>query len=168
MKDISIETLRDSFIYDAATGDIHWRNPEKHPSRKRGPLGYMQQGYVFITIGEVNISVHRVAWAMHYGKWSESTIDHRDRNRANNRIDNLRLATESQNHVNAQVRGAFPCKGVSFEKKRGKYRAQIKFARKGKHIGYYDTMDEAAHAYNKEAVVIHGEFALLNPIGADK
>jgi hypothetical protein len=51
---------------------------------------------------------------------------------------------------------------------KGKYQANIKYQKKQMNLGTYETIDEAAHAYNKKAIELFGEFAVLNPIGEDK
>lgn len=58
-------------------------------------------------------------------------------------------------------------RGVSYHKRNRRYRAQINHLGKQIHIGEFPSADEAAHAYNKAAIRLHGESALLNPIGAD-
>jgi hypothetical protein len=68
-------------------------------------------------------------------------VDHIDRNKLNNNVDNLRWVTISQNSRNKD------CKGYSWHKKAKKYQAQYKLNGKVHHIGYYDTEQEARDAY---------------------
>lgn len=56
-------------------------------------------------------------------------------------------------------------KGVSYHKGNRRYRAQINHMGKQRHIGEFDTPEEAAHAYNKASVALHGDRAILNPVG---
>ena len=68
-------------------------------------------------------------------------VDHIDRNRQNNSLDNLRWSTHSQNNRNKD------CKGYYFDKRRNKYKSAYKLNYKKIHIGYYDTEQEARDAY---------------------
>lgn len=87
------------------------------------------------------------------------TVDHRDRDGLNNRRENLRVATRSQNNQNRRKqRGEY--KGVHPHGKR--WRAIIQANGERKHIGTFDTPELAARAYDDEARKLHGEFACLN------
>lgn len=68
-------------------------------------------------------------------------VDHIDRNRLNNSLDNLRWATRSQNGRNRN------CKGYTWDKQANKYQVQYMLNRKNIHIGHYDTEEEARVAY---------------------
>lgn len=72
-------------------------------------------------------------------------IDHRDRNIFNNKRDNLREATRSQNNMNkkAQVNNKLGIKGVCFNKSKGKYEAYIKMNYEKIHLGSFNTKEEA-------------------------
>lgn len=91
-------------------------------------------------------------------------VDHKDRNGLNNQKDNLRACTHSQNRANRRAYGSSKYLGVYFYEKKKKWVAQITKDKKMKHIGIYNTEMEAALAYNKLAVNVHGEFANLNII----
>lgn len=86
--------------------------------------------------------------------------DHHNLDSLDNQRENLRIATNSQNQCNTRPYGAIPYKGVFMFK--GRYRAAIMVNRKRKYLGYFDTAEEAAMAYNNAARVLHGEFAYLN------
>lgn len=91
------------------------------------------------------------------------TVDHRNGNCLDNRRSNLRLATYSRNSANAKKRqGSSIYKGVTFYKRYSKWRAQICFEYKGISIGYFETEEEAARAYDAKAKELFGEFAYLN------
>lgn len=105
--------------------------------------------------------VHRVVWIMHNGEIPEDlVIDHIDGNPQNNLLENLRLATLSQNSANSKAynKSGLP-KGVSLTGK--KYQARIKYDNITYYLGLYDTVEEAADAYNIKALEFHGNFAKI-------
>jgi HNH endonuclease/AP2 domain len=106
------------------------------------------------------IYLHRVVMKV----LDERLVDHIDGNRLNNTKTNLRIATHQQNSMNRQpTRGRdIPYRGVSLEKRLGKYRAQIKAEGRIVVIGFFTTMEDAAKAYDDAARQYYGEFARLN------
>jgi predicted O-linked N-acetylglucosamine transferase (SPINDLY family) len=97
---------------------------------------------------------------------SDEYIDHIDCNKLNNCKSNLRIATYSQNHMNSRKRKNTISiyKGVTFDKKRNKWVAQIKLNYKHYTIGYFENEGKAAKAYNVRAYEMFGEYARLNQI----
>ena len=91
-------------------------------------------------------------------------IDHIDGNGLNNQKKNLRLCASSENQMNSKLRrnSKSGLKGVSFKKEQGKWVAQIQAHKKRKHIGYFNTKEEAAKAYDETARELFGEFANTN------
>jgi len=91
-------------------------------------------------------------------------VDHIDRNGLNNRRENLRLCSFSQNLMNQKryKNNTTGYKGVSFYKALGKFMAYINFQNKRIHLGYFDTALEAYAAYCEAAKKYHGEFARLD------
>jgi hypothetical protein len=82
--------------YDKDTGILSWRNPRDSRIRNHTPKGYIK-----FKIKNVHYRAHRLIWFYHYGRWpSSDVIDHIDRNKHNNRIENLREATFSENCKN--------------------------------------------------------------------
>lgn len=118
------------------------------------------RGYVVCTIKYKPKAIHRYL----YPEWK--MIDHVNHNKLDNRSCNLREVTKSQNAMNsrAQKINKTGYKGVYFNKRDRKYRAQIKHNKKGICIGLYNTPEEAAEAYNKKAKELFGEYACLNVI----
>lgn len=104
------------------------------------------------------IKMHRVIMNVS----SKMQIDHIDGNGLNNQKSNLRICTNKQNmHNNSNLRnGKSGYKGVSYY--RGKIRAQIQPDNKYIHLGYFNTLEEAARAYDEKAKELFGEFAYLN------
>ncbi|MDR4987189.1 AP2 domain-containing protein [Bacillus cereus] len=93
-------------------------------------------------------------------------VDHINRDRLDNRRENLRIATRSQNTANsiAPSTNKSGYKGVQYRKEQKRWRAVIRV--NGKHIslGQYGTAEEAAQAYNEAAVKYFGEYARINVI----
>lgn len=145
--------IREFVSYDPTTGALAW---VKHFHQwVVGPItGLNREGYVRFGFQGRTYLGHRVAWFLFFGEQPPPILDHRNGNRADNRIDNLRAATPSQNLQNQRGRGAFP-KGVTLHKRTGKFQAQIQ----GRYLGLYDTADAAHQVARAAAVELYGEFA---------
>jgi hypothetical protein len=94
-------------------------------------------------------------------------VDHKNRNGLDNRKENLRIATKSQNAANKEkyLNGcSSKYKGVSYYKRYKKWVAYIMVEQKHKHLGYFLFEEDAALAYNKAALEAFGEFACLNEV----
>lgn len=93
-------------------------------------------------------------------------VDHDDHNGLNNQRYNLHVATRTQNNNNRQKQGGMTSqfKGVSWDSKRGTWRACITIDGRTKHLGRYKKSDErlAARAYDNEARDRYGSFAVCN------
>lgn len=111
------------------------------------------------------VLMHRVIMDV---KGKDVIIDHKDHDGLNNQKSNLRIATASQNCSNRKSHKNSSSKylGVNWHKPNKKWRAKISKEGIGQHIGYFDSEEIAALAYNKKAIEIHGEFANLNVINA--
>lgn len=89
-------------------------------------------------------------------------VDHIDHNGLNNQHSNLRIATRSQNKINAHKTNSTGYRGVELNKYSKKFSAHIRINGKLKHLGVFEMAKDAAIAYNKAAIKYHKEFAILN------
>ncbi len=113
------------------------------------------------------ILMHRVVLGLTERK---QKVDHADGNGLNNQRNNLRPCTTAQNNFNSPSRKKSKSiyKGVQFprpEHRMNYFRSEITINGKKMNVGKFKTEEEAALAYNKKAVLLHGEFAKLNIIG---
>lgn len=159
------EKLRKIFEYDKR-GWLKWKTP--HPSKnyligkrageinKHGP-----RSRAVIQISGKRYLAHRLIFQWHFGKCL-GPIDHIDLNPLNNRIENLRAATHSENQGNRRKRkdSRHPFKGIRLNKKR--WAAQIRFKNKRYFLGLHSTPELAALAYDKKARELFGAFAKTN------
>lgn len=89
-------------------------------------------------------------------------VDHEDGDRLNNCRTNLRVATPSENGANRAGPRANAYRGVYYEARSGRYRAQIKCDGRNRYLGTHDTPEAAAEAYDRAARARWGRFARLN------
>jgi hypothetical protein len=151
--------LKSILHYDRESGIFTWISPPKEHPRLIGQVaGGKGSGYVMIKIDGVKYGAHRLAWLYETGKMPPSRIDHKDTDTLNNAFSNLRPATQAQNCANARkwAKKKLP-KGVKAN--HGRYSARISFEKKLRHIGTFDTPEEAHAAYYAEARRLYGEFA---------
>jgi len=106
------------------------------------------------------IWMHRVIMKCPDGMY----IDHINKNTLDNRKANLRICTKSQNAANSKLRidNKYGYKGVRYHKKNKNYNAYIRHNGKDIHIGCYNSIIEAALAYDNKAIELFGEFARIN------
>lgn len=157
---LSIEQLRKDFRYEPETGHLFRLRAAAAHHEGRVPLESREQLRHF---GHVYMATHLI-WAIVHGYWPTKLIDHRDGNKANLRLDNLREATHQQNQFNKVAFGQFP-KGVVFkgDAKRAKpYAAVIRIAGRKTTLGHFKTAEEAGLRYMQAAQELQGDFALHN------
>lgn len=142
--------------YDPESG-LFTRISGQHAGVKVGCV--VARGYVKIRVLGCPVPAHRLAWLLSYKVWPDGMIDHVDGKRNNNALQNLRLATHSQNSINARLnsRNTTGFKGVTA--RRGKFIANIYFNRKQIFLGRFDHATDAAAAYEAAAKRLFGEFA---------
>lgn len=160
---ITQERLKELFTLDEETGKFYWIK-EKAPSgwaTKEGrAAGFLSDGYNRIKADKKSYLAHRLVWLWFYGEFPNSNLDHKDENKLNNRLDNLRLATGSENVMNVGLKAnnTSGAKGVFWNKSSGKWQVAITANGKQKHFGYFIDKDEAIAASIKAREKLHGEF----------
>lgn len=125
----------------------------------------LPSGYIRVSIQLQSYSEHRLIWSMHFGEIPEGMqIDHINGIKWDNHISNLRLASPQENQQNYPGGvGATPVIGCHYNTKRCKFVAAIRIQGKQKHLGYFDTQEEAGTAY-ADAKRIHHTF---HPVARD-
>ena len=143
--------LHERFTYNEEEGRLYWK---KHPSNKHQKYNGKPAGGRHNEGGwRVGEYLHaRLVWAFHYGDPGFMEIDHKDGDRSNDRLSNLRLATRQQNQWNVLAKKS----GANLYRN-GKYRACIQ----GEHLGYFETQEEAMAAYQAECKKRYGDFSKL-------
>lgn len=101
--------------------------------------------------------VHMHRLIMGLDNEDERVVDHINLQRNDNRKENLRICTRSQNQCNTRSRGKY-YKGVSYRKKEQTYRVVITINKHTYYIGDYKTLDDAIKARKEAEIVYHGEF----------
>lgn len=157
--DLTAEYLRSLLNYDALTGLLTWKITRSHTALAGSRAGYkMAIGYICIMIDGRSYLAHRLAWLHYYGEWPSDGVDHRDGDKANNPIVNLRTSSQGQNCANVKRRLG----GCSFNKRNGRFAAKICVGGKQIHLGYFDTREEGEAAYLAATVKYHGEFSIVH------
>jgi len=159
---LTLERLKSVLSYDSQTGIFVWRVQLGWKGRAGSPAGTRHaRGYTHIMVDQKLHLAHRLAWFYVTGNWPKDKIDHIDCDRANNRFDNLREATASQNSQNSKKREgkASKLKGVSWHVRNRKWESRIKRDGKQIRLGLYGTEEEAHAAYCKAASELFGSYA---------
>lgn len=159
---LDVSLLREYLAYDPQTGVLRWA---KVPSN-RVKLGSVAgtphaKGYIVVSLRNTMMLAHRLVWAHVTGGWPESRVDHRNMVRTDNRFENLRLTTNSQNMANMHMRpwNRSGYKGVCWHPKIQRFTARIKVHGKLLYLGCFTDPSTAHQAYRKAAVEHFGEFA---------
>lgn len=153
---ITQERLKELLRYDPLTGTFTWiisRGTKKAGSVAGSPT----LGYTYIEIDKKKYKASRLAWLYIYGTHPSLDIDHINRIRNDDRIENLREVSKSENMKNCAMKSNNTSGfiGVTFAKDIGKWRASIRKDRKGISLGCFDTPEEAHEAYRKASFEIY-------------
>lgn len=177
MKLLTQAYLKERLHYDHEIGVFRWRaksitRPQdqswntRYAGKVAGSLHI--EGYISIAIDDVAHLAQRLAWLYMKGEWPEADVDHRNRDRSDNRFSNLRPATRIQNCQNASLskNNTSGFAGVTFDKQTGKWAAQITVARKNKRLGRFEDKNAAVHARRTAEARYFGAFAPTLEAGA--
>jgi hypothetical protein len=158
---MNISYLRSILDYNPETGIFLWALPRRK-AKVGNEAGYIKKnkGYRYIEIDGKTYAAHRLAWVFVNGKEPKNFIDHINGIKSDNRIKNLREATNGQNRANSLTNNKYGLKGVSYKKwiKKNPWMAQITFNKKVIYIGCFPTKEEAHKAYCEKAKNLHGDF----------
>ena len=163
------EYVLEAFDYDKETGKLFWkRRPRSHfrtewaqnnfNLRFAGKEAGCSNGtrHSNVTIGSRHWPAHRIVWLWHTGELPK-LIDHIDRNPSNNRIENLRPCTKSENMINSRRRAAGRISGVH-EVRRGVWKFRLSINGKLAPSECFKSREEAKQAYEKCLRENFGEF----------
>lgn len=148
-------------IFEYRDGKLYWKISGRkiRIGRLAGSLGSMKR-YRRVCINGKIYQEHRIIFMMHYGYLPEC-IDHIDNNKINNKIDNLRAATISQNkqNIKRQSNNVTGYKNVSFNKKSQTYTVEVVILGKRHRIGTFKDLELAGLVANMAREKYHGNFA---------
>lgn len=167
MAELTAERLKELLHYDAETGAFSWRVNRGAGAKAGARAGCVwcagdgKPSYLQIRIDGHLYLGHRLAFFYMHGEWPTQRVDHRDCNGLNNSWSNLRPATNSENMANGRKRSTNTSglKGVTYNRQKRKWAAQIKKDYRRIHLGYFDSKDSAHAAYLAKAETLFGEFA---------
>ena len=151
LRDTIIRQYAAQFVrYEPETGNFYWLVDRGRGVKAGDRAGHLSQGYITLNFRTNKVRAHRVAWFLCYGELPPCQIDHINRNRADNRICNLRLAVnnEADNLQNLGIRkdNTSGIPGVVWN--RCKNRWVVRMYQSGRQIclGYFESFDDAVAA----------------------
>ncbi|MDA8249170.1 MAG: HNH endonuclease [Rhodospirillales bacterium] len=164
------------FAYDAQSGNLVWRSrPLRHFASKKVGLGWNTKyadriaghvdhstGYKKVILNGVKYSQSRIIFKMQRG-YDPDYVDHRNTNRRDNTPANIRNCTKAQNNYNRRASSLSNTgvKGCHWNKKAGKFKAEITKDGSKHYLGLFDAIEDAKAAYYAAAQRLFGEFAPL-------
>lgn len=161
---LTLEWLRSALDYDATTGRLTWKvrsqesfwggdayregvarrwNREK-AGREAGHIG--ANGYRILCIARRTNQAHRIAWAMATGAWPEKQIDHINHDRSDNRLENLREVSGSENCRNRSLPRDNRSGVIGVDRRHGEWRARIFHEGRRLDLGSFKSLEAAAEA----------------------
>ncbi len=167
--------VRELLAYDPLTGGFTWKKRKLRNGFERIDKGWNTRfagkmvairvhrfGHCQIGLHCRNYMAHRLAWMIHYGIIPSRNLDHINGDPQDNRIVNLRLASQSENLRNSRLRkdNTSGYKGVSWDKKSQRWQVYIKpEGRNTIALGRFAILEDAIEARKSAEQQYHGEFA---------
>lgn len=153
--DLTQDRLKEYLTYDPDTGIF----TSLISGKQIGWKGW--KGYVSLAVWDVTYRAHRLAWLYMTGEWPTNLVDHRDGDKSNNRFNNLRESTHSQNSANGKAKASasgLP-RGVRKASNSKSFKAEITVHNRKIHLGCFPTAEEASEVYTLASELIHGDYA---------
>lgn len=157
----SLSYLRRILRYEPETGYLFWRERRNGVNIHKPAGNVNQKGRAVIKIDGKTYQQSIVIWFYMTEYWPSLEIEHQNKQKTDNRWNNLREATRSENMANSpvQARSRTGLKGVTIHSQSGKFVANIRVNYKLIYLGIYETKEEAGAAYERAALKYFGSFA---------
>ena len=158
---LTAERLREVLHYEPESGAFTWlvTLSNRAPAGSKAGAHNKYTKYTSISIQGKLHRAHRLAWLYVTGAWPDRFVDHINGERSDNRWANLRQANGSLNQQNLRASRGDTCSGLlgvyQTDKKSHPWRASITVDGKDRHIGNFETKDEAYCAYLKTKRAMH-------------
>ena len=131
IKDIP-EDIADYLSYDPDTGELRWIKRSARRIKLNDVAGHINgQGYSAVRFKGTSFQAHRIAWFLHYDEQPPVLIDHRNRNKCDNRIANLYDEGDSFNRLNTEALG------YSWHKASEKFQVRYSYKHKATDLGLH-------------------------------
>jgi len=156
---ITIKLLHE--LFDYFEGNLIWKKQLSYRGKVGNVAGAKKtNGYITVGINNNEYLLHRLIFMYHKG-YMPKYVDHIDNNHKNNKIENLREATNQQNSFNAKKskNNTSGVKGVSWDIARKKWEAKCQINKKTIHLGRFSDINEASKALIEFREKHHGEYA---------
>lgn len=158
---LTADTAKSIWRYEPLTGHFYWLLSPKYDVAIGSKAGWFDGKYYRLSYKGKRYKCSRVAWLITYGEWPAEQIDHINGIKSDDRIENLRKATNAQNACNALAKSSsyLGLRGIS--KKR--YGYQVLLGKNGGtvYVGHFKTIEAATAARDSAARELHGDFARL-------
>lgn len=145
----TFEDISSLLRVEPSTGNLYWKQPGRGRQLGKPAGSFDRRGYVTLTIKYKRVRAHNLVWLLTTGEWPKEELDHINHDNSDNRFENLRDCSASENNLNRRCVNKYGYPGIFRERRSGRYRST--YIRKV--LGYFDTPEEAIAArknYEKE------------------
>ena len=141
-----LQELHEHVSYNPETGLLYWKTTRGRAKAGNIVGSVASDGYIKVQFMGSMYLAHRLAWLMTYGRWPDNEIDHINRDKADNRIANLRDVTAVENMANRALLSSNTSgvSGVIWHNSAGKWQVLVGRNNKRFYLGHYSDKDEAA------------------------